>query len=292
MNWNTNVISSNVTGSLQGVLTVMPTNLRALTWAFATGECGSENWGGLAGAAIAAANVQNFLSMGKQYILSTGGAAGSFTCGSDAGFEQFISRYDSPNLIGIDFDIEAGQSQAAINALVQRVIVAQRVRPRLRFSFTIATLGGNAPQSLGSTGVMVMNAIRSAGLQNYLINLMTMDYGSTTPTNCVVVNGRCDMAQSAIQAAEHLHSFHGVPYNQIEITPMIGGNDTIDETFTLQNVATLVTYARQVGIAGLHHWSFDRDRDCAPGFASPICNTYGVAGTLGFTAEFLSRLGL
>ena len=85
---------------------------------------------------------------------------------------------------------------------MQRVIVAQRVRSRLRFSFTIATLGGNAPQSLGSTGVMVMNAIR------------------------------------------------------------------------------------------LHHWSFDRDRDCAPGFASPICNTYGVAGTLGFTAEFLSRLGL
>jgi len=137
----------------------------------------------------------------------------------------------------------------------------------------------------------VMNAIRSAGLQNYLINLMTMDYGSTTPTNCVVVNGRCDMAQSAIQAAEHLHGFHGVPYSQIEITPMIGGNDTTDETFTLANVATLVTYARQAGIAGLHHWSFDRDRDCAPGFASPICNTYGVAGTLGFTAEFLSRLG-
>jgi len=31
---------------------------------------------------------------------------------------------------------------------------------------------------------------------------------------------------------------------------------------------------------------------CAPGFASPICNTYGAAGTPGFTAEFLSRPGL
>jgi len=60
----------------------------------------------------------------------------------------------------------------------------------------------------------------------------------------------------------------------------------------LQNVTTLTTCARQLGIAGLHHWSFDRDRGCAPGFASPICNTYGAAGTLGFTAEFLSKLGL
>ena len=133
-------------------------------------------------------------------------------------------------------------------------MVAQRDRPSLRFSFTIATLGGNAPQSLGPTGVTVMNAIRSAGLQNYLINLMVMDYGSTTPSNCIVVNGRCDMGQSAIQAAENLRSFHGVPYNQIELTPMIGGNDTIDETFTLQDVATLVDLR-------------------APGRDSPACTT-------------------
>jgi hypothetical protein len=65
LNWNTNVISSAVTGTLQPVLTVMPTNLKTLTWGFATGECGSENWGGLQGALVASANVQNFVSNGK-----------------------------------------------------------------------------------------------------------------------------------------------------------------------------------------------------------------------------------
>ncbi len=143
----------------------------------------------------------------------------------------------------MDFDIEAGQSAAQIASLMQRVIVAQRNYPKLRFSFTIATLGGNSPQSLGPTGITVMNAIKNSGLKVYTINLMTMDYGSTTPTNCIVVNGKCDMAKSAIAAAENLHSFYGVPYEQIELTPMIGGNDTIDETFTLDNIPVLTAYA-------------------------------------------------
>jgi len=292
MNWNTNVISSAVTGTLQPVLTVMPSHLTTLTWGFATGECGTENWGGLPGPAVAAANVQNFVSNGKYYILSTGGAAGAFRCASDAGFDTFIRRYYSSNLLGVDFDIEAGQSAADIANLVQRAIVAKRNFPNLRFSFTIATLGGNSPQSLNATGVAVINAIRGAGLTGYTINLMTMDFGSTNPANCVVVSGKCDMAQSAMAAAENLHTAYGIPYNQIEVTPMIGGNDTIDETFTLGNVATLAAYVRQKNLAGLHFWSFDRDTDCAPGYASPICNSYGTSGRLGFTMQFLSSLGL
>lgn len=292
MNWNTNVISSAVAGTLQPVLTVMPSHLTTLTWGFATGECGTENWAGLPGPAVAAANVQNFVSNGKYYIISTGGAAGAFRCGSDAGFDTFLRRYYSSNMLGVDFDIEAGQSTADIANLVQRVIVAKRNFPNLRFSFTIATLGGNALQSLNATGVAVIDAIRSAGLTGYTINLMTMDFGSTNPANCVVVSGKCDMAQSAMAAAENLHTAYGVPYNQIEVTPMIGGNDTIDETFTLGNVPTLVAYVKQKNLAGLHFWSFDRDTDCAPGYASPICNSYGTAGRLGFTMQFLSSLGL
>ena len=292
MNWNTNVISTSVTGTMQGVLTVTPSNLKTLTWAFATGECGSETWGGLPPSAVAAANVQSFVSSGKFYILSTGGAAGSFTCGSDSGFEKFIQTYNSANLLGIDFDIESGQSQSVIDNLIQRVIVAQRNHPNLRFSFTLATLGGNAPQSLGSIGVTVMNSIKSAGLTKYTINLMTMDYGSAIPTNCTMVGGVCEMGQSAVAAAENLHSNWGVPYNQIEITPMIGGNDTQSETFTLSDVGTVAAYAKQKGLAGVHFWSFDRDTDCAPGFASPTCNSYGAAGKLGFTMQFLSQLGL
>lgn len=286
-------MSTSVTGTLSPLTTVMPAKLNTVTWAFATGECGSENWGGVQGPAMASANVGPFVSAGKTYILSTGGAAGSFSCGSDAGFETFIARYNSANLRGVDFDIEAGQSQSVIDNLVQRVKVAQGKHPSLRFSFTLATLGGNSPQSLGSMGVTVMNSIKAAGLTNYYVDLMAMDYGSAIASNCTLgSSGKCDMGKSANQAAINLHNFYGVAYNRIEVTPMIGGNDAQDETFSLADISTLSSFAKSNGLAGIHYWSLDRDTDCAPGFASPICNSYGVAGKWGFANGFVSALGL
>ena len=82
-------------------------------------------------------------------------------------------------------------------------VAAERSFPNLRFSFTLATLGGNSPQSLGQIGVTVMNSIKSSGLTGYYINLMAMDYGSAIASNCTLGSGgKCDMAQSAINSAE------------------------------------------------------------------------------------------
>jgi hypothetical protein len=290
MNWNTNVISSAVTGTITPVTQVMPSGNTTLTWAFATGECGSEGWAGLTPAEVAS-NVQAFVSAGKKYIISTGGQAGVFTCSTDSGFNTFIQRYISANMVGVDFDIEGGQSAGDISNLVARVKAAQANYPNLRFSFTLQTLGGNS-SGLNVLGDEVMSSIASVGLTNYIIDLMTMDYGSTGPGNCVVVNGACEMGQSAIQAAQLLHGAFGVPYSQIELTPEIGGNDTQGETFTIADAATISAFALSQGLAGIHFWSFDRDVDCAPGSSSPTCNSYGQAGTLGFTKAFLSDLGL
>lgn len=216
----------------------------------------------------------------------------------------FINRYASKNLVGIDFDIEAGQTQQVIADLVQRVAVAQRSYPNLRFSFTLATLapsqsgsstavslGANAQDSFNIYGDWVMQAIQANGLKNYTIDLMTMDYGSAGPGNCVVANGACEMGQSAIQAAMNLHDRWGVPYGQIEVTPMIGGNDVAGETFTPADADALSAFVKQNGLAGLHFWSFDRDVDCGPGSASPTCNSIGGVGTLGYTKRFASDLG-
>ena len=180
MNWNTNVISSSVTGSNQAVTRLMSTANSTLTWAFASGECGSENWAGLTPAQVAS-NVQGFVNARMKYILSTGGADGMFTCGSDAGFDTFIQTYYSANLAGVDFDIEGGQSGSVISNLVSRVQAAEAKYPNLRFSFTIATLGGNSEPTLNSTGEAILAAIQAVGLKKYYINLMTMDYGSADP---------------------------------------------------------------------------------------------------------------
>ncbi|WP_245982954.1 glycosyl hydrolase [Trinickia fusca] len=303
MDWNTNIISSTVTGQMSPVTSVLPTNVRTLTIAFATGECGSENWAGVDGDSLASANVSLFTAANVNYVISTGGEAGSFTCGSDAGMATFINRYASNNLVGIDFDIEAGQSQQVVNDLVQRVVVAEQNYPNLRFSFTLGTLapsqpgqttasslGANAQDSFNIYGDWVMQAIQTYGLKNYTIDLMTMDYGSAGPGNCVVANGTCQMGQSAIQAAMNLHDHWGVPYNQIELTPMIGGNDVSDETFTPADVDTISAFVKQNGLAGVHFWSLDRDTDCPPGAASSTCNSIGGVGTLGYTTQFANDL--
>jgi hypothetical protein len=236
--------------------------------------------------------VSAFVSAGKKYIISTGGAAGSFTCSSTTAFMNFIATYHSANMIGVDFDIEAGQTQAQVNNLVQDAVFALKTYPTMRFSFTVATLGGTAAPALGYYGGLVLNAINTYGLTNYYINLMAMDYGSPAGGNCDTVGGACEMGASAVQAAEDLHGTYAVPYNKIEVTPMIGGNDSSGETFTIADASTLSSFAKANGLAGIHFWSFDRDRDCAAGAASPTCNTYGTAGTLGFTKAFLSDLGL
>lgn len=310
MNWGTNVISTKVSGTQ----TVFADDLTAaggnvVSLAFATGECGNERWGDVPGAAMAAANVPVLEAASVDYILSTGGAAGSFTCGSDAGFAAFLDRWTGAHLIGVDLDIEAGQSPQVIAALVQRIETAHAAYPDLRFSLTVATLanneGASTARSLGSNigsslnvlGDTAMAAVAdvfgfdgsAATWPSYVtVNLMTMNYGSPGPGVCVVSDGQCDMGQSAIQAAYNLHDHFGVPYANIELTPMIGGNDVRGELYTLADVDETAAFARSQGLAGVHYWSYDRDVDCPIGAASPVCNSLGNAGTRGFLARFLA----
>jgi hypothetical protein len=113
-----------------------------------------------------------------------------------------------------------------------------------------------------------------------------MDYGTAGAGICVVSNGACQMGQSAIQAAYNLRDKWGVPFAGIELTPMIGGNDATTETFTPADADTVARFAMSTGLAGVHYWSYDRDVDCAPGYASPTCNSIGGVGAHGYLKRF------
>ena len=299
MNWNTNVMSTAATGALKPLLTVLPGKVPAVTWAFATGECGQENWAGIAPDVLAAANVKGFADANKDYVISTGGAAGAFHCSSPEGMRTFINRYASKNLVGVDFDIEAGQSAAEIDSLVKQVAAVEADYPTLRFSFTIATLGSRnggaatAPYGdLNINGYNVIQALKKYPLANYTINLMVMDYGSPSPSVCVVANGRCDMGQTAIQAVKNLSTRFGVPYSRIELTPMIGVNDVNDELFSLDDTDAMVDWALSNQLAGVHFWSVDRDTPCSQTTASPICSSVASVPVWGWTNRFLQDLAL
>lgn len=239
-----------------------------LTWAFASGECGDEHWGGQPAQAVADANVPAFVKAGIGYIISTGGQGAMFTCATDDGMERFIRRYESPQLIGLDFDIEAEQTPEQIASLAARIATAQKLRPHLRMSFTVATHAASdgSRHSLNPTAEAVLAAVRKAGVQGYALNLMVMDYGPASRKVCVVhqVKGkpRCDMGASALQAARNVHAKYGVPYEQIELTAMIGVNDVVENVFTLRDARTVAQGVRRMKLAGLHYWSLDRDTPC------------------------------
>jgi len=299
MNWNTDQMQSAVEGSdlpVVGSGSVVSTyvpKLPAITLAFATGACGSENWGGVSGADWAAENVPQLNSAGLNYVVSTGGEAGTFTCASTAGMDSFIATYASPHLVGIDFDIEGGQSESDIQNLVAAAAGAQAEYPHIQFSFTLATLAASDGSygGVNSLGNEVVEAVLGSSLKNYVINLMTMDFGSASSSVCVVVNGSCEMGQSSIQAVENLEHTYGIPASKIAVTPMIGLNDNTSETFTTGDVDTLTSYAVSNGLAGLHFWSFDRDTPCSDDYASPTCNSVSGTTPLEYTNRFLSDLG-
>lgn len=256
-----------------------------LHWAFANGECGEERWGdGIDTERFAQANVQAFVQAGRRYVVSTGGEGGHFTCTSDAGFERFIARYASPLLAGIDLDIEARQSDADIDALVRRVKAALPRHRDLRFSFTLPTHAGSdaAAQGLNRLGERVLRAMKRHGLQRapqVAINLMVMNYGDANARHCVVkMEGgepRCDMGASAAQAARNLHTRHGWPLARIAVIAMPGVNDVRLNVTTLDDARRMAAEARALGLAGVMHWSLDRDRPCPnppPEGASPLCS--------------------
>jgi chitinase len=144
---------------------------------------------------------------------------------------------------------------------------------------------------VNSLGNEVVEAVLGSSLKNYVINLMTMDFGSASSSVCVVVNGSCEMGQSSIQAVKNLEHTYGIPASKIAVTPMIGLNDNTSETFTTADVDTLTSYAVSNGLAGLHFWSFDRDTPCSDDYASPTCNSISSTTPLEYTNRFLTDLG-
>ena len=289
-NWNTGEQQSAVTGTTEAVTIAMPTDNSTLTWAFATGTCGSESWGGIT-PAMETTNAEDFVNAGKYYIVSTGGSVSTFDCPSGSEMLSFIKTYYSANMLGVDYDIELGQSQAIIDDLINATIAAEQQYPKMRFSFTLQSLGASTTGSnLNSVGNLVMSEISRLGLGgNYYVDLMAFDYGSVSAGNCVVSNGVCDMAQSAIAAAESLHSNFGTPYSQIELCLMIGQADAgASETLSLANVDTIVAWAKSNGLGGIHFWSFDRDQ---PSSSSTTTGDGTSNPARAYNNEFTSDLG-
>lgn len=261
------------------------------TWAFASGECGAEVWHDQTGADVAARNVAAFVKAGRPYIVSTGGADHMFTCASSEAMERFIARYDSAQLVGIDFDIEDKQTAAQVDALMATIVDAQRRRPGLRISFTVAThaAADGSGGSLTQLGERILAAIGRHKVRDAVFNLMAMDYGPAAPAVCVVRDGVCDMGASALQAARNVHGKYGIPYERIALTAMIGMNDVVSNVFSLADARAMAEGARTLKLAGVHYWSLGRDKPCAEKMTAASDSCSGVDAPAGAFAAILAQ---
>jgi hypothetical protein len=235
-------------------------------------------------------HVQDIQAAGGNVTISFGGAAGTEAALAATSASQLQAQYQSVidryHIDSIDFDIE-GAAVANQNSLVLRdhaIAGLQAANPDLKVSFTLPVL----PTGLTADGLHVLQQAMADGVRVDMVNIMTMDYGTSVDNNG-------QMGLSAVQASEATQqqiASIGMTA-KIGITPMIGVNDIVSEIFTQSDAQALLAYAQNdPDVVRLSMWSVARDNGATAGasFASP--DSSGVAQTTYEYAGILHRFDM
>jgi hypothetical protein len=254
-------------GSPPNISTVMSaTGVKWFTMAFilSNGTCNPQ-WDGfrpLIGG-VDQGTVNTVRAAGGNIIPSFGGASGNKleqSCGSAGAlagaYQQVINAY---GLRAIDIDIEG---DAYNNGTVQQrtVDALKTIRANNPGVSIIVTFPSNQTGPDSS----LINRAAASGLTVDAWTIMPFDFGGA---------GR-DMAQLTMQATDGLkntvRNAYGysddVAYRHSGISSMNGITDN-NETVSLANFRTFLSYAQQHHLARLTFWSTNRDRPCTGGGA-------------------------
>ena len=222
------------------------------------------------------------------YTVDTDGTDLGAQCSSAAAMAaQVESVVTTFNVNHLDFDIESSeQSNSADLALTAQALSQVRSWAsgngiQLTISYTIPTL----PTGLTSQGEGVLTTALANGFTPNIVNIMTMDYGTSGTEMGAAANQALD------SVAGQLESIYGISssaaYGMLGNTPMIGQNDTSGEIFTLADATTVESYAAQQGIAWLSFWAEGRDNGGCPGTTSASSTCSGLSQNNGaFTQAF------
>jgi Glycosyl hydrolases family 18 len=212
------------------------------------------------------------------------GAQCSSAAAMAAQVESVVSTF---NVSHLDFDIESNQqTDSADLALTAQALALVRSwatanGDALTISYTIPVL----PTGFTSEGEGVLTTALANGFTPNIVNIMTMDYGTSGTEMGAAAN------QALAAAAGQLETIYGVSesaaYAMLGNTPMIGQNDTSGEIFTVADAATVESYAAQQGVAWLSFWAEGRDNDGCPGDTTASSTCSGITQSNGaFTQAF------
>ncbi|WP_051801129.1 chitinase [Streptomyces sp. NRRL F-525] len=195
-----------------------------------------------------------------------------------AQIENVITTF---NLSHVDFDIESASltNSSGIDrrdkALAQVRTWAANNGRALSISVTLPAL----PSGLSGDGVNVLNNARSNGFTPDVVNLMTMDYGSSGTDMGNAANTSVDAAASQVASAFGIST--SAAYAKLGNTPMIGQNDSAGEVFTLDNARSVEAFDASRGIALTSYWSQNRDNGGCAGSTSAQSTCSGVSQNSG-----------
>ncbi len=222
-------------------------------------------------------------ALGGDVVVSFGGAANSelaeVITDVNALKQAYQSVINAYGLTHIDFDIEgaAVANHASIDRRNQALAALQADaaaagRP-LSISYTLPVL----PTGLTADGLYVIQSAARFGVRVEVVNVMTMDYGDSAAPSPA---GK--MGDYAIAAANslftQLKSVYGTGktdaqlWQMLGITPMIGLNDIVSETFDQQEAREVLAFAQQKGIGRLAFWSLNRDQQSPSGKLNSVDN--------------------
>ncbi|MEH7190543.1 fibronectin type III domain-containing protein [Bacillus toyonensis] len=176
--------------------------------------------------------------------------------------DAYKSVINTLHLTHMDFDIEGAlvahpesiERRSKAIALLQKELKAEGKDVRIGYTLPVM------PYGLTNDGINVIKSAIKHDVDLNSINIMTMDYGQQNQ----------QMGQAAIDAINSLHGQLTNLYKDtikdaniwkmIAVTPMIGKNDTQNETFTLNNAKELFQFAKEKGIGEISMWSVYRDK--------------------------------
>lgn len=257
-------------------------------------------WGGgkpVATEKLIMPDIEKLREIGGDVMVSFGGAGGDELAKVCPDVESLTEQYqlviDTYRLTRLDFDIEGDEIHEGdtVEMRSQAIVALQASaaaedRP-LYIAFTLPVL----PEGLTQEGIAVLQSAIDNGVDIDVVNIMTMDYGSDYPAD--------KMGELTIQAADSLfvqltdlypEKDETELWSMIGLTPMIGLNDTMPQTFTLEDAEMVVNYALEKGIRQLAMWSLNRDKACGGNAATLTDSCSGITQEQYAFSSLLSRI--
>src|SRR6202161_1578535 len=221
------------------------------------------------------------ISFGGYTVDTDGDDLGAQCSSASAMATQVESVVTTLNVTHLDFDIESSEetNSADFTRTAQALALvrswASSTGRALNISYTLPAL----PSGFTSDGLNVLNAAQSSGFKPDVVNIMTMDYGTSGTEMGSASNQALDAA--AGQVASVFGESTSAAYAMLGNTPMIGQNDSPGAIFSLADAATMAPHAAAEGIALVSFWAEGRDSGGCPGQTSASSTCSGLSQSPG-----------